>query len=173
MPELLRCIECDTPITFHDHQCPHCYTEYPLGVICLGCFETLKQSAAVQHETHTTNSIKYFHPACYQKIMQPLSTSVHAVNEGFNNGNLGNSYDDEKKLNQLIREEEKRARRQYSRNRVERFFKKFRRTLKFIIIAVFGFVFWGAILSYIFGEIGFFIAFIVTMIMTVQFMNDL
>ena len=172
MPELLRCIECDAPITFDDHQCPHCYTEYPLGVICLGCFETLKQSTAVQHETHTKNSIKYFHPACYQKIMKPLSTSVHTVHEGFNNGKLRNGYD-EKKLNQLIREEEKLARRQYARNRVERLFKKFRRTLKFIIIAVFGLVFWGAILSYIFGEIGFLIAFIVTIVMTVQLMKDL
>jgi hypothetical protein len=179
MPELLRCIECGTPITSHDHECPHCHTEYPLGVVCLGCFESLKQSTAVQHETHSTHSVKYFHASCYQKIMQPLSANARSVDESFNSGtrgnsdHRGNSYN-QKTLDKLIREEAKIANLQYSKNRLERLIRKIRKTLKFIIVGVFGFIFWGAILSYIFGfgEIGLFMAFIVTLIVTVQFMKE-
>ncbi|OCQ99280.1 hypothetical protein BCD67_08960 [Oscillatoriales cyanobacterium USR001] len=172
MPELLRCIECGTPVTLDDRECPHCHTEYPQGVVCLGCFETLKQSAAVQHETHTTHSVKYFHPACYQKIVQPLSPSVRSANQSFDSRTQVNSYD-QKTLDALIKADAKRAQKEEERKRVERRAKVISRTLRFFFLGIIGFIFWGGILSLMFGEVGIIIGFIVAVLLTVEIMKEM
>lgn len=172
MPELLRCMECAAPLSLDDRECRHCHTEYPRGVVCLGCFETLKQSEAVKHQTNSTHSAKYFHASCYHKVMQPNIVDAGSSRENFDAHSTGKLYD-QKSLNELVRADAKRAYKEDGRKRAERRARLISRTLRFFLLATIGFIFWGGILSLMFGEIGIVIGFIVTVLLTVEIMKEM
>ncbi|HLO50888.1 MAG TPA: hypothetical protein VK211_20905 [Kamptonema sp.] len=173
MPELLRCIECSAPVSLDDdRECPHCHTEYPRGVVCLGCFETLKQSEAVKHQTSSSHSAKYFHASCYHKVIQPQIVDPGSSRENFDPHSTGKVYD-QKSLDELVRADAKRAHKEDRRKRAERRAKVISKTLRFLLLGTIGFIFWGVILSLMFGEIGLVIAFVVTVLLTVEIMKEM
>ncbi|MGL4375112.1 MAG: hypothetical protein ACRCT1_01630 [Microcoleaceae cyanobacterium] len=76
MSQVLRCIECDKPIHAGTSDCPHCHTPYPFGVGCVGCCQVIKESEAIKHDSHNGLTIKYFHPSCFEQVMQTITKNV-------------------------------------------------------------------------------------------------
>lgn len=70
MTQSLKCLECGNSLEPQEICCSHCHTHYPLGVKCLVCLETLKESEAIKYENSKTGLIKYFHRDCYGKFNQ-------------------------------------------------------------------------------------------------------
>lgn len=172
MPELLQCMECGAQLSSDAQQCPHCHTEYPRGVVCLGCFETLKQSEAVKHETHSTHSTKYFHAACYHQVVKPLILDSSFSRGNFAPSNIGKTYD-RKTLNALIKADAKRVKKQNSRNRYEHLKRMVSKVFTILLLLIIEFIFWAIILNLMFGEIGLAIAFIVTVLLTLVIIKEM
>ncbi|WP_449419697.1 hypothetical protein [Phormidium nigroviride] len=172
MPELLQCMECGAQLSSDAEECPHCHTEYPRGVVCLGCFETLKQSEAVKHETHNTHSTKYFHAACYHQVMKPLILDSSFSRGNFTPSSIGKTYD-RKTLNALIKADAKRVKKQNSRNRYEHLKKIVSKVFTILLLLIIEFIFWAIILNLMFGEIGLAIAFIVTILLTLVIVKEM
>ncbi len=76
MSQVLRCIECDQPIHAGTSECPHCHTPHPFGVGCVACCQMLKESEAIKHDSHNGLTIKYFHPSCFEQVMQTVSKNI-------------------------------------------------------------------------------------------------
>lgn len=170
MVKLLGCIECGTPLDSNTAECPHCHTQYPRGVVCLSCFQTLKQSGAVKYENPATHSVKYFHASCYQKITHP-----HSQLAGATSHTLDPLLDPNPSLvsEETLKAEATRMRQEEARKRAEHRARTISRTLRFFFLATLGFIFWGLILSLMFGPLGLLIAFIVTILLTVEIMKEM
>lgn len=76
MSQVLRCIECDQPIHAGTSDCPHCHTPHPFGVGCVACCQVLKESEAIKHDSHNGLTIKYFHPSCFEQVMQTVTKNI-------------------------------------------------------------------------------------------------
>ena len=172
MSELLQCMECGAQLSSDADECLHCHTEYPRGVVCLGCFETLKQSEAVKYETHSTHSTKYFHDNCYHQVMKPLILDTSSSRGSFEPSSSGKSYN-QKTLNALVKADAKRAKKEKRRNRSERLKRMVSKVLTILLLVIVEFIFWAIILNLMFGEIGLAIAFIVTVILTLIIMKEM
>jgi len=165
-------MECSTQVNSDADECPYCHTEYPHGVVCLGCFESLKKSEAVKYETHSTHSTKYFHAACYHQVMKSSIPDTSSFRGSFDLPNMGNSYD-QKTLNALVKADAKRARKENRKKRYERLKRMVSKTLTIFLLIILEFIFWAIILNLMFGEIGMIIAFIVTVILTMVIMKEM
>ncbi len=171
MPNLLACIECGKAVSSDLSRCPYCHTPYPRGVICLGCFQTIKQSEAVKYEAHNAQSVKYFHLTCYEQVKHPPS-QVPGISQQVLECETSQKLT-KHNLEELLQADWERNRQEEARKRADRRYKTISRTLKFLFLAGVGFVFWGVILDLIFGDFGLIIAFIVTILLTVEIMKEM
>jgi hypothetical protein len=104
--------------------------------------------------------------------MQPLGAGTSSENQSFDPHTQRNSYD-QKTLDALIKADAKMAHKEDERKRSERRAKIISRTLRFLFLGIIGFIFWGGILSLMFGEIGLLIGFIVAVLLTVEIMKEM
>jgi F0F1-type ATP synthase assembly protein I len=75
MATLVKCIECGGLVSSQASQCPRCTTNYPLGVKCIVCSQTLKRSVAIKITkeyggAENRISIKFFHRDCHAQVSQ-------------------------------------------------------------------------------------------------------
>jgi hypothetical protein len=75
MAILVSCFECGKTVSSEAPRCPHCGSNYPIGVKCIVCCQNLKRSQAKKDKKEYGGAenrveIKFFHENCYQQVNQ-------------------------------------------------------------------------------------------------------
>lgn len=166
MGEILGCIECRAPVSSEASYCPHCYTEYPLGVICLACCQVLKESEACKYESSNGLSVKYFHASCYQQVMHRSPTEVDSVDESIASGRKSNRQQ-KKKQSQATKAEFARQRQEIARLRAASGTGASQKIIQFLLLAIFAFLVWGVMLSLLFGDVGFIVGIVLAVLVAI------
>lgn len=73
MAELLKCIECQKPVSSSLNSCPHCSTKFIKGVECQVCGQILKESESYKkfggsYERGNASWFTYYHKSCWNTI---------------------------------------------------------------------------------------------------------
>lgn len=171
MAEQLRCMECATPLSSDASECPNCGSAFPRGVICLGCYQMMKQSEAVRHEAQNSVTPKYFHKVCYEKVTHPYTKQTEPVGVT-EPGNKRRKQQDFRNLEDILKAQAEFGRKEEARKRKERRARAISKTLRFLFLATCGFIIWGLMLNFMFGEIGLLLAFIISVLFTVEIMRE-
>ena len=169
MGEILGCIECGAPVSSKASNCPHCYTEYPLGVICLACCHILKESEAVKYESSNRLSMKYFHATCYQQVMHRSPTEVDSEAESIGISQETNRAQRKRKnrQSQATRAEFARQRQEVARLRAASGSGASQKIIQFLLLAIFAFLLWGVMLSLLFGDVGFVVGLVLAVLIAI------
>ncbi|MEM9220204.1 MAG: hypothetical protein AAGD25_38490 [Cyanobacteria bacterium P01_F01_bin.150] len=72
--KLVDCVECKKAFSSLLETCPHCHTNYPLGVTCYWCQGSLPESSAFRFKSLVSYS-NFSHKACYEKLKE-ISVNV-------------------------------------------------------------------------------------------------
>ncbi|MGE5657589.1 MAG: hypothetical protein ACM37W_13370 [Actinomycetota bacterium] len=153
MAERLGCMECGSPLSADTCQCPHCFTEYPLGVMCLACCQTLKESQAIKHESNHGLSVKYFHASCYEQVMHLNPKAVDAEQNEKGRDRAKRKWQ-KNQAEMVARAEAERLRQALARQRGASGAQATTKIIQFLLLAIFAFLVWGVMLSLLFGDIG-------------------
>ena len=75
MAILVSCFECGKTVSSEAPRCPHCRSNYPIGVKCIVCCQNLKRSQAKKDKKEYGGAenrvvVKFFHENCYQQVSQ-------------------------------------------------------------------------------------------------------
>ncbi len=75
MATLVSCFECGKTVSSQAPRCPHCDTNYPIGVKCTVCCQLLKRSEALKIKkeyggAENRVSVKFFHQSCHRQVNQ-------------------------------------------------------------------------------------------------------
>jgi hypothetical protein len=75
MAILVSCFECGKTVSSQAPRCPHCRTNYPIGVKCTVCCQNLKRSEALKTTkeyggAENRVSVKFFHQSCHRQVNQ-------------------------------------------------------------------------------------------------------
>lgn len=75
MAILVSCLECGKNVSSEAPKCPHCKSNYPIGVKCVVCCQNLKRSQALKLQkeyggAENRISVKFFHPSCHRQVNQ-------------------------------------------------------------------------------------------------------
>jgi F0F1-type ATP synthase assembly protein I len=75
MAILVSCFECSKTVSSEAPRCPHCGTNYPIGVKCTVCCQNLRRSQAKKQQKEFGGAenrieVKFFHESCYQQVNQ-------------------------------------------------------------------------------------------------------
>lgn len=75
MATLVNCLECGKTVSSEAPRCPHCRTNYPIGVKCIVCCQNLKRSESLKITKEYGGAenrvlVQFFHQSCHRKVNQ-------------------------------------------------------------------------------------------------------